>query len=112
MPDSSNHAELLQGTLNMLILQVLSRGKANGYEVAKRIEDQSESALMVDHGSLYPALRRMESNGWIEATWETSPTKRRARYYALTPVGRKQIALERSRWSAASLAITRVMGMA
>lgn len=112
MADSSKQADLLQGTLNMLILQVLSRGKANGYEVAKRIEDHSGSALIVDHGSLYPALRRMEGSGWIEASWEMSSTNRRARYYALTAEGLKQVAVERSRWSAASMAISRVMEMA
>lgn len=112
MADSSKQAEVLQGTLNMLILQVLSAGKANGYEIAKRIEVRSEEALVVDHGSLYPALRRMESNGWIAAEWEVSPTKRRARYYALTPVGRKQINIERQRWKAAAMAIRCVMGEA
>ena len=112
MPDSSKQADLLQGTLNMLILQVLSRGKANGYEVAKRIEDRSDSALIVDHGSLYPALRRMEANGWITASWEMSATNRRARYYSLTAAGHKQVAVERSRWSATSVAISRVMEMA
>jgi len=110
--DSSKQADILQGTLNMLILRVLARGKANGYEIAKRIEDRSEDALNVDHGSLYPALRRMETNGWVVAEWEISPTNRRARYYSLTPTGKKQIQIERSRWRAASLAIARVMGMA
>ena len=102
-------SDLLQGTLNMLILQVLSRSKANGYEIAKAIENRSGDALHVDHGSLYPALRRLESNGWIRASWETSPTNRKARYYALTSAGRKQVEIERSRWRAAALAVTRVM---
>lgn len=103
-------AELLQGTLNLLVLQVLRRGKANGYEIAKRIEAESDAALAVDHGSLYPALRRMEANGWIEANWEISPTNRKARYYALTPAGRKQVRVERDRWDAAVAAVTRVLG--
>jgi transcriptional regulator len=102
-------AELLQGTLNMLILQVLSRKKANGYEIAKLIEDRSDEALQVDHGSLYPALRRLEQNGWIKAAWDVSPTNRKVRYYSLTPAGRKQIHVERSRWRAAVQAVTRVM---
>lgn len=102
-------AELLQGTLNMLILQVLVRQKANGYEIAKLIEARSAEALQVDHGSLYPALRRLETNGWVAAEWATSPSNRQARYYALTPAGRKQIGIERSRWRAAVLAVTRVM---
>ena len=105
-------ADLLQGTLNMLILQVLSSAKANGYEIAKYIEQRSGEALSVDHGSLYPALRRLESNGWIKAEWQISPTNRQARYYSLTSTGRKQIAIEKSRWQAAMLAVTRVMGTA
>ena len=105
----SKQADLLQGTLNMLILQVLSRKKSNGYEIAKRIEDRSDEALQVDHGSLYPALRRLESNGWIKAEWDVSPTNRKARYYSLTPDGKKQISVERSRWRAAVHAVTRVM---
>lgn len=109
MADATKQAEIVQGTLNMLILQVLLREKANGYEIAKRIEACSDEALVVDHGSLYPALRRMEANGWVTADWEVSATNRRARYYGLTAAGRKQIAVERSRWQAAVLAITRVM---
>lgn len=110
MPE--RRVDLLQGTLNMMILQVLSRTKANGYEIAKTIEQRSEEALRVDHGSLYPALRRLEGKGWIKAQWESSPTNRRARYYALTPSGRKQVVLEHSRWRATVAAITRVMGPA
>ena len=100
---------LLPGTLNMLILQVLSRDKANGYEIAKLIEERSDEALRVDHGSLYPALRRLESNGWIKAKLEISATNRKARYYELTAAGRKQIDVEREQWKAAVLAVTRVM---
>lgn len=102
-------ADLLQGTLNMMILQVLSRKKSNGYEIAKLIEERSAEALQVDHGSLYPALRRLEANGWITAEWAISSSNRRARYYSLTAAGRKQIGIERSRWKAAVLAVTRVM---
>lgn len=112
MAKPSKQAEVLQGTLNMLVLQVLAGGRANGYEIAKRIEERSDEALAIDHGSLYPALRRMEANGWIEAAWEVSPTNRKARYYSLTPEGRKQIAVERARWQAASIAVTRIMGIA
>lgn len=101
--------DLLQGTLNMMILQVLSPQKANGYEIAKLIEQRSADELLVDHGSLYPALRRLETNGWITSEWAISSSNRRARYYALTPAGRKQIEIERSRWRAAVLAVTRVM---
>jgi PadR family transcriptional regulator, regulatory protein PadR len=102
-------ADLLQGTLNMMILQVLSRRKANGYEIAKLIEERSAEALQVDHGSLYPALRRLEAQGWVTADWAISATNRKARYYALTPAGRKQITVEHERWRAAVLAVTRVM---
>ncbi len=93
----------------MLILQVLSRDCANGYEIAKSIEDRSGEALHVDHGSLYPALRRLEAKGWVKASWRISATNRNARYYELTAAGRKQIEVERTRWRAAVLAITRVM---
>ena len=105
-------ADLLQGTLNMLNLHVLAQAKANGYEIAKRIEQRSDDALAVDHGSLYPALRRLEANGWIEAKLETSPTNRQARYYALTKAGRQQIKVERARWQASAAAVTKVMGLA
>jgi PadR family transcriptional regulator, regulatory protein PadR len=112
MAKPTKHADVLQGTLNMLVLQVLARGRANGYEIAKRIEERSEEALAIDHGSLYPALRRMEASGWIEAAWELSPTNRKARYYSLTQDGRNQIRIERARWQAASVAVARIMGMA
>lgn len=102
-------AEIVQGTLNMLILQALVREKANGYEIAKRIEAMSDEALVVEHGSLYPALRRLEGNGWVKAAWEVSATNRRARFYSLTAAGRRQVEVERTRWEAAVLAITRVM---
>lgn len=101
--------DILQGTLNMMILQILLPGKANGYEIAKLIEQRSDELLQVDHGSLYPALRRLESKQLIKAEYEVSPTNRRARYYSLTSAGRKQVALEHSRWQTLVHAITRVM---
>lgn len=101
--------DLLQGTLNMLILQILRQGAANGYEIAKRIGQRSDEVLAVEHGSLYPALRRLESKGLVEAEWRVSPTRRRARYYRLTAAGRKQVAAEHSRWRTLVDAITRVM---
>jgi transcriptional regulator len=106
---SPEQADLLQGTLNMLVLQILSGSKANGYEIAKRIEERSDDALRIDHGSLYPALRRLESNGLILAKWGISPTNRKVRYYELTSAGRKQIGVERERWRAAVHAVSRVM---
>ena len=93
----------------MMVMQVLAASKANGYEIAKRIEERSGETLIVDHGSLYPALRRLEATGWVRAKWEVSPTTRKARYYELTAAGRKQIEIERERWRASVQAVTRVM---
>lgn len=101
--------ELLQGTLDMMVMRTLSAGSANGYEIAKAIERLSDDVLDVDHGSLYPALHRLEKSGCIIGKWETSPTKRRARYYQLTPVGRKRLVIERSKWEQMAAAVTRVM---
>ena|SRR6266487_2275674 len=107
--DDSKQVDILQGTLNMMILRILQQGSANGYEIAKSIEQRSADLLQVEHGSLYPALRRLESKRLIKPEWRVSPTKRRARYYALTAAGRKQIVLEHSRWRTSVQAITRVM---
>jgi PadR family transcriptional regulator PadR len=107
--DESKQVDILQGTLNMMILRILQQGSANGYEIAKSIELRSADLLQVEHGSLYPALRRLEAKGLIKPEWRVSPTKRRARYYALTAAGRKQILLEHSRWRMLVQAITRVM---
>src|SRR6188472_1193386 len=101
--------DLLQGTLDMMVLRTLSAGPANGYEIAKAIERLSDDVLAVDHGSLYPALQRLERNGVISGKWEISSTNRRARYYRLTAAGRKRLAVERSRWEQMAAAITRVM---
>ena len=101
--------DLLQGTLDMMVLRTLSTGPANGYEIARAIERLSEDVLAVDHGSLYPAVHRLERSGLVAASWETSSTNRRARYYRLTPAGRKRLAIERSRWEQMAAAITRVM---
>jgi transcriptional regulator len=101
--------DLLQGTLDMMVLRTLSAGPANGYEIARAIERLSDDVLAVDHGSLYPALHRLERSRLVLAKWETSPTNRRARYYRLTPIGRKRLAVERSRWEQMVAAITRVM---
>jgi transcriptional regulator len=92
-----------------MVLRTLSAGPANGYEIARAIERLSEDVLAVDHGSLYPALHRLEKGGLVAAKWEISPTKRRARYYRLTPAGRKRLVVERSRWELMAEAVTRVM---
>jgi transcriptional regulator len=109
MPDDPKPVEILQGTLNMMILQVLGQGAANGYEIAKAIEHRSDDLLQVEHGSLYPALRRLEAKGFIEAEWRVSPTNRRARFYVLTATGKQQALIEHSRWLSLAEAITRVM---
>src|ERR1044072_6522540 len=90
--------ELLQGTLDMMVLQTLSIGAANGYEIARAIERLSDDVLAVDHGSLYPARQRLEKSGVINGTWEISSIDPRARYYCLTAAGRKRLAAEQSKW--------------
>ena|SRR5215475_11710963 len=104
--------DLLQGTLDMMVLRTLSAGPANGYEVARAIERLSDDVLAVDHGSLYPALYRLERSGLIVAKWQRSATNRRARYYRLTSTGRKRLAVERSRWEQMVVAVARVMMLA
>ena len=101
--------DLLQGTLDMMVLRTLSAGRANGYEIAKAIERTSDDVLAVDHGSLYPALHRLERSGLVAGKWETSSTNRRARYYRLTPAGRKRLVVERSNWEQMAAAVSRVM---
>ncbi len=109
MPAEPKPVDILQGTLNMMILQVLQQGAANGYEIAKFIERRSDELLQIEHGSLYPALRRLEAKGFIQAEWKMSPTNRRARYYRLTAAGKKQVLAEHSRWQTLVHAIARVM---
>jgi len=101
--------DLLQGTLDMMVMRTLLSGKANGYEIAKGIERSSDDVLEVDHGSLYPALYRLEKNGLISGKWEVSSTNRRARFYRLTAAGRKRLTVEHSRWEQMAEAISRVM---
>src|ERR1041384_5200005 len=91
---------LLQGTLDVLILRTLVMGPAHGHAIAKHIQRTSEELLQVETGSLYPALHRLEAKGWIAASWELSDKGKRARFYSLTPAGRKQLASERSKWGA------------
>lgn len=101
--------ELLQGTLDMMVMRTLLAGPANGYEIARAIERMSDDVLQVDHGSLYPALYRLEKSGMLAGKWEISSTNRRARYYRLTAAGRKRLAVEQSKWDQMAAAITRVM---
>src|SRR6202007_1220603 len=90
--------EMLQGTLDLLILQTLVLGPAHGHTIAHAIEHGSEEVLQIEHGSLYPALHRLEDRRWIASFWGTSDNNRRARYYRLTPPGRKQLVSQTSRW--------------
>ena len=100
-----SRVELLQGTLDLLILRTLLAGPAHGHAIAKHIQRTSEELLQVETGSLYPALHRLEAKGWIAAAWELSDKGKRAKYYRLTPAGRKQLVTERSKWQAFSRAM-------
>jgi transcriptional regulator len=102
-------AELLQGTLDMLVLKVLGRGAKHGFAIAERIQELSNEVLSVGEGSLYPALYRLQDRGWIEAEWGQSENNRRAKYYRLTRSGRKQLEMEREGWNRLCLAIAQVM---
>ena len=101
--------QLLQGTLEMMILRTLLFGPTNGYQVAKVIERMSDEVLQVDHGSLYPALHRLEKRGWLVSKWADSDSNRRTKSYRLTKLGRKQLVSEQSKWQRLSAAIARVM---
>ena len=101
--------ELLQGTLDLLILRTLLRGPAHGHAVAKAIEFNSDDVLRVEQGSLYPALHRLIKRGWISVEVGTSENNRRAKFYALTPEGRKQLELETSKWDRLTGAIARIL---
>jgi transcriptional regulator len=101
--------DLLQGTLDLLILKTLSAGPAHGHTIAHLIEHRSDEVLQVEHGSLYPALHRLEDRRWIASFWGTSESNRRARYYRLTPAGRKKLAEQTSRWREIVSAMERVL---
>ena len=102
-------SEMLQGTLDMLILQTLALGPAHGQTIAHAIERGSDDVLQVEHGSLYPALHRLQNRGWIASFWGTSENNRKARYYRLTPAGKKQLTDQSSRWDQLVQAIGRIM---
>jgi PadR family transcriptional regulator PadR len=108
--DSLNRPPLLQGTLDMLILRTLLFGSAHGHQIAKHIQRTTEDVLQVEHGSLYPALHRLERKGWVVAKWETATDRNRQfKYYRLTATGKKQLAVEESKWKRLASAISRVM---
>jgi PadR family transcriptional regulator len=104
-----NRIELLQGTLDLMILQTLQWGPQHGYGISVAIRNRSGEMLQVDTGSLYPALHRLEDRGWIASFWGTSENNRKARYYRLTPAGRKQLAAQTSRWDELVRAINRIL---
>jgi len=104
-----NRIELVQGTLDLLILQVLQWGPRHGHGIGQAIRQRSEDALQIEHGSLYPALHRLERSGWLTSDWRMSEANRRARYYRLTPKGRAQLAVEQSKWKQLVRAVARTM---
>jgi PadR family transcriptional regulator len=110
MATQDDRISLLQGTLDLLILRTLIFGPQHGQGVARAIQQQSEDVLIVDHGTLYPALQRLEGKGWIQAEWGSSENNRRARFYTLTKAGRKQLTQETSQWRKMAAAIGRVLG--
>jgi transcriptional regulator len=101
--------ELVQGTLDMLVLQTLRWGAQHGYGITQAIRSGSSDVLQVETGSLYPALHRLERQGWVKAEWRQSENNQRAKYYSLTPAGRKHLAAEQERWNKVSTAIASLM---
>ncbi len=108
--EEKERLELLQGTLDVLILRTLIHGPQHGQGIARAIQETSDDELLVEHGALYPALQRLESRGWISAEWGTSAHNRRARFYVLTRAGRKQLVAETAKWRRLAAAIGRVLG--
>lgn len=108
--DTTERLELLQGTLDLLILRTLIFGSQHGQGIARAIQETSEKELLVEHGALYPALQRLEERGWISAKWGTSANNRKARFYTLTTAGRKQLVKETNKWKRLTGAIARILG--
>ena len=106
---ASSRVDLLQGTLDVLILRTLLVGRSHGHAIAKHIQRTSEELLQIETGSLYPALHRLEAQGWIEASWELSEKGKRAKYYGLTKQGKKQLSVEHARWETFSRAMRLVL---
>jgi transcriptional regulator len=108
---SAERLELPQGTLDLLILKVLSLGPQHGWAISERLHQVSQATLQIPQGSLYPALHRLERRGWISATWDASDNNRRAKYYELTRAGRRQLKAETEDWRRLTLAVEMVLGM-
>src|SRR3989442_9147295 len=106
---ATSRVELLQGTLDLLILRTLLLGRAHGHAIAKHIQRTSEDLLQVETGSLYPALHRLEAKGWIAPSWELSNRGKQARFYRLTPLGRRQLTAEQSKWDTFSRAMALIL---
>ena len=111
-PPKDPHVELLQGTLDLIILRTLLSGPAHGHSIAKTIRQTSRDLLRVETGSMYPALHRLEARGWIAASWDKSELGKRAKYYRLTRAGRKELDAERSKWETFSRAMQLVLNPA
>jgi transcriptional regulator len=110
--DDSDRIALLQGTLDLLVLRTLVFGPEHGQGIARAIQHQSEHTILVDHGSLYPALQRLEDKGWIKAEWGVSKNNRKARFYELTKSGRKHLTTQTQQWRRMAMAIGRILGPA
>jgi transcriptional regulator len=109
---ASAKTDILQGTLTLLVLKTLSRGPAHGYAISQHIQTVSHELLRVEEGSLYPALHRMEQEGWLESEWAISESKRRARVYSLTAAGRKKLKDEQQNWSRLTAGVSDVLSFA
>jgi PadR family transcriptional regulator len=112
MNEDPSKSDLLQGTLDMLVLRALSSGSMHGWGISQRIQQVSENVLVVNQGSLYPALHRLERDGWIEADWGSSENNRRAKFYRLTEDGQRRLARETENWNRLAAAVSRVLQMA
>jgi transcriptional regulator len=108
MTQHTHKIELLRGTLDMLILRTLQAGRAHGHQIAKHIQRSTDDVLQIEHGSLYPALHRLERKGWLAAKWESGDGEREFKYYGLTPLGKRQLAVEESKWKQLIGAIAKV----
>jgi len=112
MGEKGNEPAFMPGTLDMLVLKSVSRGPMHGYSIAQHIQQASQDVLRVEEGALYPALHRLEVRGWLKAEWGTSDNNRRAKFYRLTALGRRELENEAEYWHRVAAAVTRVMQMA